>query len=375
MELDASLDWLSLSLTPGLGSRLTGKLLRQFGSPHDVFRASLKELEACHLPAAPAQAIQNKRMHKDAEVELEQVRKLGCRLLNWDEPEYPRRLLEIYDPPPLLYVRGDAGALNRHSISMVGTRRPTPYGNQVAERLGRDLAERGLTIVSGMARGIDSSGHQGACRATRGGAIGVLGTGVDVVYPKENKKLFAEVEKRGALISEFPLGTHPAPENFPVRNRVVAGISLGAVVVQGAQYSGSLITARLAMEFGREVYGVPGNVTVDVSFAPNQMIKQGAKLVTSWEDVIEELPTEIRAELFPVQATTSAERASLFEGSLSPVEKTIFALLGTDESIHVDELVEKAELNSSEVLAALCEMEMKGMVRQMPGKQFLKILL
>jgi DNA processing protein len=146
-------------------------------------------------------------------------------------------------------------------------------------------------------------------------------------------------------------------------------------VVQGAQYSGSLITARLGMEFGREVYGVPGNVTVDVSFAPNQMIKQGAKLVTSWEDVIEELPTEIRAELFPVETTTSAERASLVEAALSPVEKTIFSLLDTDETIHIDELVEKAELNSSEVLAALCEMEMKGIVRQMPGKRFLKILL
>jgi DNA processing protein len=375
VELDASLDWLSLSMTPGLGSRLTGKLLRQFGSPEHVFRASLTELEACHLPAAPARAIQSKHAHKEAEEELAQVRKLGCRLLNWDEPEYPRRLLEIYDPPPLLYVRGDASVLNRHSISMVGTRRPTPYGIQVAERLGHDLAERGLTIVSGMARGIDSLAHQGACRASHGAPVGVLGTGVDVIYPKENKKIFAEVEKRGALISEFPLGTHPAPENFPVRNRVVAGISLGVVVVHGAQYSGSLITARLGMEFGREVYGVPGNVTVDVSFAPNQMIKQGAKLVISWEDVIEELPTEIRAELFPIQATTSAERASLFENALSPMQKKIFSLLDTDEAIHIDELVEKAELNSSEVLAALCEMEMKGMVRQMPGKQFIKILL
>src|SRR5271170_4504675 len=340
-------------MTQGLGSRLIGKLLRQFGSPEGIFRASLTELEACRLPAAPAQAIKARRAHKDAEAELAQVRKLGCRLLNWDEPQYPQRLLEIYDPPPLLYVRGDVSVLNRHSISMVGTRRPTPYGNQVAERLGHDLAERGLTIVSGMARGVDSSAHQGACKASRGAPVGVLGTGVDVIYPKENKKLFAEVEKRGALISEFPLGTHPAPENFPVRNRVVAGMSLGVVVVQGAQYSGSLITARLGMEFGREVYGVPGSITVDVSFAPNQLIKQGAKLVTSWEDVVEELPTEIRAELFPVETTTGAERASLFEGSLSPTEKIIFGLLNTDETIHVDELVEKAELNSSEVLAAL----------------------
>ena len=376
MELDTSLDWLSLAMTPGLGSRLTGKLLRRFGSPEHVFRASLKDLEACRLPAAPAQAIHLKRAHKEAEAELAELRKLErCRLLNWDEPEYPQRLLEIYDPPPLLYVRGDAGVLNRHSISMVGTRRPTPYGNQMAERLGHDLAERGLAIVSGMARGIDSSAHQGACRAARGAAVGILGTGVDVVYPKENKKLFAEVEKRGVLISEFPLGTHPAPENFPIRNRVVAGMSLGVVVVQGAQYSGSLITARLGMEFGREVYGVPGSVTVDVSFAPNQMIKQGAKLVTSWEDVVEELPTEIRAELFPVEATTSAERASLFEKALSPVEAKLSGLLGTDETMHVDELVERSELNSSEVLSALCELEMKGLVRQMPGKQFLKVLL
>lgn len=375
VELEASLDWLSLSLTPGLGSRLTGKLLRQFGSPEKIFRASLTELESCHLPAAPAQAIHAKRAHKDAETELAQIRKLGCRLLNWDEPEYPLRLLEIYDPPPLLYVRGDAGVLNRHSISMVGTRRPTPYGNQVAERLARDLAERGLTIVSGMARGVDSSAHQGACKALHGATVGVLGTGIDVVYPKENKKLFAEVEKRGALISEFPLGTHPAPENFPVRNRIVAGMSLGTVVIQGAQYSGSLITARLAMEFGREVYGVPGNITTDVSFAPNQFIKQGAKVVTSWEDVIEELPTDIRAELFPVEETTGEERVSLFIAALSPIEKKVFALLAVDDSIHVDEVVERSELTSSEVLAALCEMEMKGMVRQMPGKQFVKVLL
>lgn len=374
MELDLSLDWLSLSMTPGLGSRLIGKLLRQFGSPERVFRASLTELEACQLPAAPAQAIASRNAYKEAEAELDRVRKLGCSLVNWSDPEYPQRLLEIYDPPPLLYVRGDVTVLNRYSISMVGTRRPTPYGNQMAERLGRDLAERGLTVVSGMARGIDSSSHQGAVKASQGATVGVLGTGVDVMYPKENKKLFAEVEKRGALISEFPLGSHPAPENFPVRNRVVAGMSLGVVVVQGAQYSGSLITARLGMEFGREVYGVPGNVTVDVSFAPNQLIKQGAKLVTSWEDVVEELPTEIRAELFPVDATTVEERTSLFVKALSPVEKKIFALLAEDESIHVDELVEKSELSSSEVLAALCEMEMKGMVRQMPGKQFIKVL-
>jgi DNA processing protein len=232
-----------------------------------------------------------------------------------------------------------------------------------------------LIVASGLARGIDSSAHRGACAASRGGTVGVLGSGIDVIYPKENRKLFEEVEKRGAIITEFPMGTYPAPENFPVRNRMVAGMALGVIVVQGAQYSGSLITSRLAMEFGREVYGVPGNITEPVSFAPNQLIKQGAKLVSGWEDVVEELPTEVRAELFPVEATTQEERASLFETNLSPVEKRLFDLIRIEEPIHVDELVETTGLTSSETLATLCEMEMRGIIRQMPGKQFVRVLL
>ncbi len=187
--------------------------------------------------------------------------------------------------------------------------------------------------------------------------------------------MFAEVEKRGALISELPMGTHPGPANFPVRNRIVAGMAVGVVVVQGAQYSGSLITSRLAMEFGREVFGVPGNVTEPASFASHQLIKQGAKLVTGWEDVIEELPTEIRAELFPMETTSTEDRAVLFEQSLSPIEKKLYDLIRVDAPIHVDELVETTGLNSSETLAALCEMEMRGIIRQMPGKQFMRILL
>ena len=375
MELDGALHWLALGLTPGLGARLTAKLLRQLGTPEAAFRASLTELEACQLPASVAQAIASNAPLKAAEKELARVKGLGCQLLHWDEPDYPKRLREIYDPPPLLYVRGDPSVLTRYSISIVGTRRPTPYGNQMAERLARDLAERGLVIISGLARGIDSSAHHGACAATRGATVGVLGNGIDILYPKENKKLFAMVEQRGAIITEFPLSTPPAPENFPVRNRIIAGMSLGVVVVEGAQYSGSLITGRLAMEFGREVYGVPGNVTQPASFAPNQLIKQGAKLVTGWEDVVEELPTEIRAELFPVESATAAERASLLEAALAPDEKKLYDLLSTDAARHVDELVEQTGLNSSAVLAALFDLEMKGFIRQMPGKQFVKVLL
>ena len=256
------------ALTPGLASRLSARLLKRFGSPDAVFRAPLTELEGCRLPAPVAQAVFKKEAFKRAEKELTATGNIDrCRLINWTEPEYPQTLLQIYDPPVLLYVRGDAQMLNLPCLSIVGTRRPTLYGTQMAERLGRDLAARGLVIVSGMARGIDAIGHQGAM-AVSGRAIGVLGTGIDVCYPKENKKLYEKVLERGAILSEFPLGTHPAPENFPIRNRIVAGMPLGVIVIEGAEFSGSLITARLAMEFGREVFGVPGNVTQAVSYAP-----------------------------------------------------------------------------------------------------------
>jgi len=196
-----------------------------------------------------------------------------------------------------------------------------------------------------------------------------------VIYPKENKKIFAEMEKRGAIISEFAMGTFPGPQNFPIRNRVISGVSVGAVVVEGAQCSGSLITTRLAMEFGREVYGAPGNATQATSFGPNQLIKQGAELEKSWEDVIEELPTPIRAELLPVETDSSEERALLVEKDLSPAEGTLYHLLGVADSRHVDDLVELSRLTSSEVLAALFDLELKGVIRQLPGKQFLKVLL
>jgi len=375
MHPDDYVGWLALALTPGLGARTAGKLLREFGSPDEIFNASLTGLEAQHLPAAVAQAIHSRRPLSDAARELAQAQAAGCKQLTWDEPEYPTRLREIYDPPPLLYVKGNVGLLNRHLISIVGARRPTPYGNQMAQRLAKDLADRGLVIVSGAARGIDASAHRGALSSATGATIGVLGCGIDVVYPKENKKIFEEIEQRGILISEFSLGSFPAPQNFPIRNRVIAGMALGVVVVEGAQYSGSLITARLAMEFGREVYGVPGNATQPSSFGPNQLIKQGAKLATSWEDVVEELPTPVRAELMPVEDVPHAERAALIEETLGPLERPLYKLLSLDEARHVDELVEKSGLSSSDVLAALFDLELKGVVRQLPGKQFLKVLL
>ncbi|HKW57147.1 MAG TPA: DNA-processing protein DprA [Candidatus Acidoferrum sp.] len=374
MEPDTSLSWLALALTPGLASRLSARLLKRFGSPDAVFHAPLGELEACSLPAPVAQAVYKKEAFKRAEKELKAAGSIDrCRLINWTEPEYPQTLLQIYDPPVLLYVRGDAQVLNLPSLGIVGTRRPTLYGTQMAERLGRDLAARGLVIVSGMARGIDAIGHQGAL-AANGRAIGVLGTGINVCYPKENKKLYERVLERGAIISEFPLHTHPAPENFPVRNRIVAGLPLGVIVVEGAQYSGSLITSRLAMEFGREVFGVPGNVTQPVSFAPNQLIKQGAKLVTNADDVIEELPTPVRAALLQAAPQEAAEKEQLAASGLSAAEKKVYEPLSAEETRHIDEIVEQSGLNSSEVLATLFDLEMRGLVRQSPGKQFSKVL-
>ena len=375
MDPEQYLGWLGLALTPGLGARMAGKLLREMGSPEAIFNASLTELEGRRLPAAVAQALHTRQPLSAAAKELAQAQAAGVRLLTWDEPEYPQSLREIYDPPPLLYVRGNVELLSRHLISIVGSRRPTAYGNQMAEKLARDLADRGLVIVSGLARGIDSSAHKGALSSASGATIGVLGCGIDVIYPKENKKIFAEMEKRGAIISEFAMGTFPGPQNFPIRNRIISGMSIGVVVVEGAQYSGSLITARLAMEFGREVYGVPGNATQPTSFGPNQLIKQGAKLVTSWEDVIEELPTPIRAELLPIETANSDQRTMLVEQALEPNERILYDLLAQDEARMVDDLVERSGLTSSEVLASLFDLELKGVVRQLPGKQFLKVLL
>src|ERR1700687_3484402 len=355
MELEASLSWLALMMTPGIAGGLSARLLREFGSPEGVFRASLTALEACNLPAPAAQAIYKKQTFWRAEKEVDAIRRIGCRGGDCTEPGFPQSLLQIYDPPVLLYVRGDASILNAPSLSIVGTRRPTVYGSQLAERMGRDLAKRGLAIISGLARGVDAIAHMGTT-SVGGRAIGVLGTGIDVCYPKENKKLFEKVLEHGAIISVLPTGSHPAPENFPVRNRIIAGMPLGVVIVEGKQYSGSLITARLAMEFGREVFGVPGNVSQEMSFAPNQLIKQGAKLVTSAEDVIEELPTPIRATLVQAEAVESAQRNLLAADGLSPIEKRIYELLSAEESRHIDDIVETTGLNSSEVLATLFEL-------------------
>ena len=260
---------------------------------------------------------------------------------------------------------------------MVGTRHPTPYGTGMAERLACDLAARGLVIFSGLARGVDTASHRGAISA-KGKTVAVFGTGVDVVYPRENTRLTEQMlSQGGAVISEFALGTSPTPQNFPIRNRIISGISCGVLVVEAAEYSGTRITSRCALEQNRDVFAVPGNVTNKNSWGPNTLIKQGAKLVATWEDVWEELPAEVRLALEPAAGNESpaGETASLFQDdALGPHEKKILAVLKADEATQIDEIVERLEpaLSSSEIFAALFELELSGKVKQLPGKNFVK---
>jgi len=375
MDDDPTLFWLAMTRVEGLGVRTAHKLIERFGSPQGVYMASLTELEGAGLAAPVAQALFAQAGLKEAEKEMKAAVASGCRLLTFTEEGYPALLRQIADPPLVLYIRGDAHALTEHSVAMVGTRRPTAYGTSVTLRLAADLAQRGLVITSGMARGIDSASHRGALEA-KGKTVAVLGSGLDVIYPRENQKLADRIAESGAVISEFPLGTSPAPENFPIRNRIISGLALGVVVVEAAEYSGSLITARLALEQDREVFAVPGNITAAQSFGPNHLIKQGAKLVDHWMDVVEELPADVRRQLLPPSEASEGERgaAPLFEASLNPDQKAVFEALRADESLFVDAIFSNVQLSQPRVLQALLELEMSGLVRQLPGKNFIRKL-
>ena len=371
------LEWLALSLTQGLGPGRSRRLVDHFGSPEAVFRATLTELESTTIQAVSAQSIASGKSAELAREEIARAANAGVTLVSIEDPFYPPRLKEIYDPPLILYVRGNPEVLTKPGIAVVGTRHPTPYGSGMAERLACDLAAQGLVIISGMARGVDTASHRGAITA-KGKTVAVFGTGVDVIYPKENSRLSEQIlALGGALISEFPLGTFAAPQNFPIRNRILSGMSLGVLVVEAAEYSGTRITARMAIEQNRDVFAVPGNVTNKNSWGPNTLIKQGAKLVATWEDVWEDLPTQVRLALTPATSpeSSASSPASLFpDEGLPPHEKRILTLLKADEATHIDEIVEKleAELSSSEIFAALFELELNGKIRQMPGKNFVK---
>lgn len=373
----SSLHWLALALTPGLGPTRGRKLVEHFGGVELVFQATLTELEATGIQAISAQSVGTGRSLELAQEELVRAAASGAQLITLDSSEYPALLRQIYDPPLALYVRGEASILSSPGIAVVGTRHPTPYGIGMAERLACDLVVRGMIIFSGMARGVDTCAHRGAINA-KGKTVAVFGTGVDVIYPRENRKISEQIlSLGGALVSEFAIGTFAAPQNFPIRNRIISGLALGVLVVEAGEYSGTRITARCALEQNRELFAVPGNVTNKNSWGPNTLIKQGAKLTATWEDVWEELPAEVKSQLPTPETVESqaASTASLFAGTeLTPHEKKIFSLLKQDESTHIDELVERLEpeLSSSEIFAALFELELAGRIRQLPGKSFVK---
>ena len=372
---------LALSLTPQLGPTRLRRLLERIPCVEEIFTASLTELESVGLPAASAQSIALGESLRLADAELKKLQSAeGVQLITYGSDAYPPQLAEIYDPPLVLYVRGNAEAMLEPGIAIVGTRHPTPYGLGMAERLSQDLSNCGLVIFSGMARGIDSVAHKGTV-AAGGRTVAVFGTGVDVIYPRENRKLSEQIlELGGALISELPLGTGPTPHNFPLRNRIISGLSRGVLVVEAGEYSGTRITARCALEQSREVFAVPGNVTNKQAWTPNTLLKQGAKLVATWEDVFEELPSEIRLLLQARRGQLPEPKAAgLFDAApqaaLPEEQVQVFGAIKADVSIHIDELIERFEgrLTSSEIFTALFELEMANKIRQLPGKNYVRV--
>src|SRR6266480_1506565 len=375
-------DWVALNMTPGIGPRAAAKLLERFGSAEAVYRATRAELEKVRLLPEAVDSIIARDLHEKAAAEIENVRKLGGDVLVLDDGVYPSLLREIYDPPITLYVKGAwSECLDQPCVAIVGSRKSSTYGQNAASMLARDLAQRGVTIVSGFARGIDAAAHRGAIEGG-GRTVAVIGTGIDEVYPRDHKKLADEVlAAGGAIVTQFPLTTPPVSENFPYRNRIISGLSLGVVVVEAAESSGSLITARLAMEQNREVFAVPGNITSRNSFGTNYLIKgAGAKLVQQWQDVAAELPAEIAAQLLPPPSRKSKKKGELVDQlqlappDLSEHEGAIFKLLSTDTPQQIDTLVERSKLSISQLTSALLTLEMRELIRALPGKCFVRKL-
>jgi DNA processing protein len=383
-ELDEEqLAWLALVLSPGLGPKRILDAVKELESPSRILELPLTALEGLRFPAQAAQFIFDGKARTAAGAEWGRVKEHGASIVCFGSQAYPERLREIYDPPPVLWVMGDAALLLRPAIAVVGTRHPSPYGSGVAEMLARDLAARRLLVLSGMARGIDSCAHRGAL-AARMPTLAVWGTGIDVVYPKENKKLAAEIlAAGGAIVSELPMGTFPAPQNFPRRNRILSGLSVGVLVVEASENSGTRVTARCAADQNRDLFAVPGNVTSKGSWTPNTLIKQGAKLVATWEDVWEDLPSPVRLELEAEgQAGTGSASKGDTAASLLPdpglraEEAMVLEVLRADESLQIDAILELVEtqLTSSEVFTALFELEMAGRIRCLPGKNYVRTL-
>ena len=357
--------WLTLKLIPGLGNRSMQVLLRHFGSPQAVLRAGAGELKAVRgLRESARQALLGQQPIRSPQREWEALQRADIGLLCCNDPDYPANLAAIPDPPLVLFVKGSIEARDLVAVAVVGSRSASPLGVNFTERLCSDLAQQGVTVVSGLAVGIDSAAHRGALKG-RGRTIAVLGCGIDVQYPRANLHLRKEIMESGAVVSEFPLGTPPLAGHFPLRNRIISGLALGVVVVEAADRSGSLITARLALEQGREVFAVPGIASHFRSTGPHRLLKQGAKLVENAEDVLEEIRPLIKPSWSPPpQAAPVGE-------TLSAEEKTLWEAL-SQEPLHVDELSRCLDWPVSRLMALLLGLELRGVVRQLPGKLFVR---
>jgi DNA processing protein len=352
--------WIALSMLSDVGPVSAKRLLSAFGTPEKIFDASVDELLGIeNIGINRANSIRKFSSWKDVEKHAKLIEEKGITAISFESPSYPEMLRQIEDAPLVLYMDGTLVQQDRYAISVVGSRKLTHYGASVAERIAGDLAAMGFTIVSGMARGVDSLAHQAALRAG-GRTIAVLGSGVDVPYPPENKTLMENITGSGCVISEFSPGTPPDKDNFPRRNRIISGLSLGVVIVEATAESGALITARYAMEQGREVFAVPGSITSAHSAGPNELIRKGATLVRHANDIVEELAPVLKGFL------RSDQKVSI---SITEDEKSLCTLL-SGEPKQIDDISRESGLPTSKVLGVLLGLEMKGAVKQITGKRF-----
>jgi DNA processing protein len=365
--MDGELGWLALSLAPGIGGKTFHLLLRRFGSPDRVFTSHHKDLEEIPgLKGRTIEAIKSSALKETAEREMSRLRTLGIQIIPWGTEKYPQYLTNISDPPPLIYVRGALLPEDERAVSVVGSRQASAYGLSVCKKICTELAWQGWTVVSGMARGIDSAAHRGALEGG-GRTLAVWGTGLDVVYPPENLALSKDIASSGAILSEFPLGTPPEPGNFPVRNRIISGLSLGVTVVEATVKSGSLITARMALDQDRQVFAVPGAVGRPGVEGPHRLIKEGAKLVESAEDIIEELLPMVDRTLHRKIEGLPLSR----QPELNEKERQLWDLLGMDP-LHIDAIASAVDLALAETAELLLRLEIKGLVKQLPGTFFVR---
>ena len=358
---------LILNSVPDVGFVRINNLAERFGGIKGIFKASRAELEEVEkIGPKIADSIINCDKDKALDREMKLIEKYGVKLLAYFDADYPSNLKEIYDPPVLLYVKGTLSAEDKYSIGIVGSRHASRYGLQTAERLGCELAARGMTVVSGLARGIDASGHKGALKA-KGRTIAVLGSGLANIYPEEHMGLAEDISKNGAVVSEFPMDTAPYKDNFPRRNRIISGLSLGVVVVEAAKNSGALITTDFALEQGRELFAVPGQARAATAAGTNMLIRQGAKLVESADDVIEELGDVIKGHM----RTERLGQPEHVPGGLGRREEDVFVKL-SETPVNIDEIVDGTGLPVAEVMHSLTKLELKGIISQLPGKSYVR---